>query len=160
MLSKAVSSFWVFGMTRPGNEPRSPGPLANIFFLLKKQSVTFFLKTKLFAQWILFTLSFWLGLVKFNILFLDILFVLLGIVPNSGFIGLNNIYIYIYYIYIYIFLTEYSDSCLNIYNVSPDASLGLLPGFHVEFESLHRTSNRTVYLIHVLIRLTMIGYKR
>ena len=32
MLSKEVSStiFWVFGMTRPGIEPRSPGPLANI----------------------------------------------------------------------------------------------------------------------------------
>ena len=31
MLSKEVSStiFWVFGMTRPGIEPRSPGPLAN-----------------------------------------------------------------------------------------------------------------------------------
>ena len=31
MLSKEASSiiFWVFGMTRPGTEPRSPGPLAN-----------------------------------------------------------------------------------------------------------------------------------
>ena len=31
MLSKVASSttFWVFGMTRPGIEPRSPGPLAN-----------------------------------------------------------------------------------------------------------------------------------
>ena len=31
VLSKEVSStiFWVFGMTRPGLEPRSPGPLAN-----------------------------------------------------------------------------------------------------------------------------------
>ena len=31
VLSKAASStsFWVFGMTRPGIEPRSPGPLAN-----------------------------------------------------------------------------------------------------------------------------------
>ena len=31
MLSKEVSStiFWVFGMTWPGSEPRSPGPLAN-----------------------------------------------------------------------------------------------------------------------------------
>ena len=31
MLSKEASSpiFWVFGMTRPGIEPRSPGPLAN-----------------------------------------------------------------------------------------------------------------------------------
>ena len=31
MLSKEESStiFWVFGMTRPGIEPRSPGPLAN-----------------------------------------------------------------------------------------------------------------------------------
>ena len=31
MLSKVVSSsiFKVFGMTRPGIEPRSPGPLAN-----------------------------------------------------------------------------------------------------------------------------------
>ena len=32
MLSKEVSStiFKVFGMTQPGIEPRSPGPLANI----------------------------------------------------------------------------------------------------------------------------------
>ena len=31
MLSKVASStiFWVFGMTRPGIKPRSPGPLAN-----------------------------------------------------------------------------------------------------------------------------------
>ena len=31
MLSKEASStiFWVFGMSRPGIEPRSPGPLAN-----------------------------------------------------------------------------------------------------------------------------------
>ena len=31
MLSKDASStiFWVFGMTRPGIEPRSPGPMAN-----------------------------------------------------------------------------------------------------------------------------------
>ena len=33
MISKEASStiFWVFGMTRPGIEPRSPGPLANKF---------------------------------------------------------------------------------------------------------------------------------
>ena len=35
-------------------------------------------------------------LLKFNILFLNIFMVLLGIFPNSGFSGLNNIYIYIY----------------------------------------------------------------
>ena len=25
--------FWVYGMTRPGNEPRSPGQLANILLI-------------------------------------------------------------------------------------------------------------------------------
>ena len=35
MLSKAASSniFKVFGMTRPGIEPRSPGPLANTLLI-------------------------------------------------------------------------------------------------------------------------------
>ena len=35
MLSKAVSStiFYVFGMTRPGIDPRSPGPLANTLLI-------------------------------------------------------------------------------------------------------------------------------
>ena len=35
MLSKAASStvFWVFGMTRPGIEPRSPGPLVNTLLI-------------------------------------------------------------------------------------------------------------------------------
>ena len=35
MLSEAASStiFWVFGMTRPGIEPRSPGPLANTLLI-------------------------------------------------------------------------------------------------------------------------------
>ena len=35
MLSKAASStiFWVFGMTRPGTEPRSPGPLVNTLLI-------------------------------------------------------------------------------------------------------------------------------
>ena len=36
------------------------------------------------------------GLTKFNILFLNILLVLIGIILNSGFTRLNNIYIYIY----------------------------------------------------------------
>ena len=57
-----------------------------------------FFKRKLFAQWILFTLSSLPGLFKFNILFLNILLVLIGIIiPNSELTGLNNIiYIYIY----------------------------------------------------------------
>ena len=40
MLSKEVSStiFKVFGMTRPGIEPRSPGPLANTLVIFKSQS--------------------------------------------------------------------------------------------------------------------------
>ena len=50
---------------------------------------------KIFALWILFTLSSLLGLFKFNILFLNILLALLGIVFNSGFTGLNTIYIYV-----------------------------------------------------------------
>ena len=35
MLSKAASSiiFWVFGMTRPGIEPQSPGPLVNTLLI-------------------------------------------------------------------------------------------------------------------------------
>ena len=61
------------------------------------------LKKKQFALWILFTLSFCLGLLKFNILFLNISFVLLGIVPNSGFTGLNTLSLSLFlsqYIYI------------------------------------------------------------
>ena len=57
MLSKAASStiFWVFGMTRHGIEPWSPGPLANtllirpmarpyetIFDAIRRDSVSFF----------------------------------------------------------------------------------------------------------------------
>ena len=36
MLSKEASStiFWVFGMTRPGMEPRSPGPLTMAWWLV------------------------------------------------------------------------------------------------------------------------------
>ena len=36
MLSKNASStiFWVFGMTQPGIEPRSPGPLANTLTIM------------------------------------------------------------------------------------------------------------------------------
>ena len=36
VLSKEASStiFWVFGMTRPGIEPRSPGPLANTLTIM------------------------------------------------------------------------------------------------------------------------------
>ena len=60
--------------------------------------VVVFFKRKLFALWILFTLSFLPGLFKFNILFLNILLVLIGIIPYSGLTGLNNIF----YIYIYI----------------------------------------------------------
>ena len=52
-------------------------------------------KRKVFALWILFTLISLPGLFKFNILFLNILLVLIGIIPYSGFTGLNNIYIYI-----------------------------------------------------------------
>ena len=38
MLSKEASStiFWVFGMTQPGIEPRSPGPLANTLTIMPK----------------------------------------------------------------------------------------------------------------------------
>ena len=65
----------------------------------------FFLEEKEIALWILFTLSPSPGLFKFNIVFLNILLVLVGIVPNSGFTGLNTVlYIYIY-IYIYILPT-------------------------------------------------------
>ena len=64
----------------------------------------FFFEKKLFAQWILFTLSSLPGIFEFDILFLNILFLLVGIIPYSGFTGLNNIsYIYIY---IYIFQKE------------------------------------------------------
>ena len=45
----------------------------------------------LFALWILFTLSFLPGIFKFDFLFLNILFVLIEIIPYSGFTGLNNI---------------------------------------------------------------------
>ena len=56
-------------------------------------------KRKLFALWILFTLSSLLGLFKFIIRILNILLVLIGIIPYSGFIELNNIlYMYIYII--------------------------------------------------------------
>ena len=43
MLSKEASStiFWVFGMTRPGIEPRSPEPLANTL-TARPMSVFFF----------------------------------------------------------------------------------------------------------------------
>ena len=41
----------------------------------------FFFKRKLFALWILFTLSFLPGLFKFDILFLNILLVLIEIIP-------------------------------------------------------------------------------
>ena len=51
----------------------------------------FFVGWKLFALWILFTLSSLPGILKFNILFLNILFVLIGIILYSGFNGLNNI---------------------------------------------------------------------
>ena len=53
----------------------------------------FFIKRKLFTLWNFFTLSSLPGLLKFNILFLIISLVLIGIIPNSGFTGLNNIYI-------------------------------------------------------------------
>ena len=47
----------------------------------------------------------------------------------------------------------YSNNCLHLYcyihNVSADTSFGLLKGFLVELGSLHGTSNRTLYLIHV-----------
>ena len=46
--------------------------------------------------WILFTLSSFPGLFKFDILFLNILFVLIAIIPYSRLTGLDNIYIYIY----------------------------------------------------------------
>ena len=54
MLSKEASStnFWVFGMTRPGIEPRSPGPLANITMTWIREGKTFcvtcYLETKSF----------------------------------------------------------------------------------------------------------------
>ena len=47
-----------------------------------------FIERKLFALWILFTLSSLSGLFKF-----DILLVLIGIILYSKFTGLNNIYI-------------------------------------------------------------------
>ena len=39
VLNKVLSStiFWVFGMTRPGIEPRSPGPLTNTLLIRPKQ---------------------------------------------------------------------------------------------------------------------------
>ena len=45
MLSKAASStiFWVFGMTQPGIEPRSPGPLANSYLKLYNLRINFYL---------------------------------------------------------------------------------------------------------------------
>ena len=51
-----------------------------------------FFLSKLFALWILLTMSSWPGFRLFNILFLNILSVLLEIIPNSRFTGLNNIY--------------------------------------------------------------------
>ena len=68
-----------------------------------------------FALSILFTLSSLPGLLKFNILFLNILLVQIGIIPYSGFTRLNNIYIYIY-IYIYMVQKpnyEYSSIIIN-----------------------------------------------
>ena len=62
------------------------------FFFGKK---IIFSEKNLFYPWILFTLSL-PGIFKFNILSLNILFVLIWIIPYSGFTGLNNIYIYIY----------------------------------------------------------------
>ena len=53
MLSKAESStiFWVFGMTRLGIEPRSPGPLANTL-LIRLMATK---KSELAELWILKT---------------------------------------------------------------------------------------------------------
>ena len=53
----------------------------------------------------MYILSSWPGLQESNILFLNILLVLLGIVPNSNFTGLNNIL----YIYIYIYIERERD---------------------------------------------------
>ena len=44
MLSKAASSiiFWVFGMTRPGIERRSPGPFANTLLIRPMTQYTYY----------------------------------------------------------------------------------------------------------------------
>ena len=47
MLSKAVSStiFWVFGMSKPGIESRSPGPLANTLLIWPNHWIVWNMKT-------------------------------------------------------------------------------------------------------------------
>ena len=50
----------------------------------------FFLKKRKICSVDLFVLSSWLGLFKFNILYLNIWIILLGIVPNSGFTGFEQ----------------------------------------------------------------------
>ena len=68
----------------------------------------FFFWRKLFTLWILFVLTSFPGVLKFNILFLKILLVLIGINPYSGFTGLND-FLYIY-IYIYIYICVFAQS--------------------------------------------------
>ena len=74
-------------------------------------------KKKQLSLCILFKLSTSPGLFKFNILFLNILLVLIGIIPYSEFTGLNNIYIYIY-IYIYSCHEMSGNSSMNNYKIS------------------------------------------
>ena len=39
-MAASSTIFWVFGMTRPGIEPRSPGPLANTLLIRLEYHLT------------------------------------------------------------------------------------------------------------------------
>ena len=59
MLSKEASSiiFWVFGMTRPGIEPRSPGLLVNTLWVVNQNTIESGEKGRVCGQEILLRLS-------------------------------------------------------------------------------------------------------
>ena len=84
----------------------------NKFIILMWAIVRFFFEKKIFALWILFTLSSLPGLFKFNILFLNISLVLIGIL-YSGFTGLNNM------LYIYTYRTKRAICCFIVLLSSP-----------------------------------------
>ena len=89
-----------------------------------------FFSRKLFDLWILFTLSSLPGLSKFNILFFNILLVLIGIILYSGFTGLNNIlYIYIY-IYHHVTLVALISLSLSRHSSLSFIALGRSSGQH------------------------------
>ena len=75
MLSKEASStsFWVFGMTWPGIELQSPGPLANTQTIMSKKKVNFFPKLK-FAVFLIIELNLLHGVLRHSHhLFYDLL---------------------------------------------------------------------------------------